>query len=729
MKYKHSWTQKIMNKQSLTTILLTVLMSMAGAKAFAHDIAVKNDNGVTIRYKWTNNKTELSVSYDGYDAYDTYLYGIHYTGNVVIPKSVNYNGNTYPVTSIGNGAFMGCRGLTSITIPNSVTSIGSLAFDECIGLTSVTIPASVTSIGESAFLDCSGLTSVTIPASVTSIGESAFSGCSGLTFIKVESGNQKYDSRNNCNAIIEKSSNTLIAGCKNTIIPNSVTSIAKRVFYKCSGLTSVTIPNSVTSIGSYAFSSCSGLTSVTIPNSVTSIDYYPFSGCSGLTSVTIPNSVTSIGFYAFSGCTGLTSLTIPNSVTSIDYNAFEGCSGLTSVTIGNSLTSIGNYAFWKCSGLSSVNISDLAAWCNIEFSGIESNPLYYAHHLYINGNEITNLVIPSGVTSIGNYTFRDCSGLTSVTIPASVTNIGGSAFYSCTSIQFVKSFISEPYSLDRNAFPDIVYRQSPLYIPAGTEKLYTRFDGWKEFLKIEEMDGSEGQEIPGADKCATPTIIYENNKLSFSCQTVGVEYKYKIESDDVKEGYGNDIKMTRDYKVTVTAIKDGMNNSDPAIIIIGKKGDVNGDNKVDVADHVALSDIIMGSGAKTDGGGVTPTPVNPTPTPVNPSNDDLETDKIKASFTGGAYIKLNDQIQSGSKLNVKLSNRSGKSITLTGLYLIDGQTKYEGSNLLSENVNVPAGADVAYTLTVGLLGITKPIVRFIYSYNGKTYQVEGEWKD
>ena len=667
-----------LKKQSLITILLTVLMSMTGARAFAHDIEVVNADGKTIYYVWTNNKTELAVTWRG--SYPI-SYSNEYTGNVVIPKYVNYNGNTYPVTSISGTAFYGCSDMTSVTIPNSVTSIGNYAFE-----------------------DCSGLTSVTIPASVTTIGNYVFSGCSCLNSIKVESGNKTYDSRNNCNAIIEKSSNTLIAGCKNTIIPNSVTSIGYTAFFNCSGLTSVTIPNSVTSIGSCAFYGCSGLTSVTIPNSVTTIVDNTFSGCSSLTSINIPNSVTSIGREAFRDCSGLTSVTIPNSVTSIDYNAFYGCSGL-----------------------SSVNISDLAAWCNIEFNVISSNPLSYAHHLYINGNEITNMVIPNGVTTIGNYTFRDCSGLTSVTIPASVTTIGNWAFSGCTSIQFVKSFISEPYSLDKNAFPDIVYRQSPLYIPAGTEKLYTRFDGWKEFLKIEEMDGSEGQEIPGADKCATPTIIYENNKLSFSCQTVGVEYKYKIESDDVKEGYGNDIKMTRDYKVTVIAIKDGMNNSDPAIIIIGKKGDVNGDNKVDVADHVALSDIIMGSGAKTDGDGVNPTPVNPTP--VNPSNDDLETDKIKASFTGGAYIKLNDQIQSGSKLNVKLSNRSAKSITLTGLYLIDGQTKYEGSNLLSENVNVPAGADVAYTLTVGLLGITKPIVRFIYSYNGKTYQVEGEWKD
>ena len=214
----------------------------------------------------------------------------------------------------------------------------------------------------------------------------------------------------------------------------SVTSIGGYAFDECSGLTSVTIPNSVTSIGDGAFQKCSGLTSVTIGNSVESIGGWAFAYCSGLTSVTIPNSVTRIGYQAFCGCSGLTSVTIPNSVTSIGDYAFLACSGLTSVTIPNSVTSIGDGAFQKCSGLTSVHISDIAAWCNIDFG---DNPLYYAHHLYLNGEEVKDLVIPNSVTSIGNRAFSGCSGLTSVTIPNSVTSIGRCAFSDCSGLTSV----------------------------------------------------------------------------------------------------------------------------------------------------------------------------------------------------------------------------------------------------------------------------------------------------
>jgi len=171
---------------------------------------------------------------------------------------------------------------------------------------------------------------------------------------------------------------------------------------------------------------------------VTSIGSVAFYYCPGLTSVTIPNSVTSIGGEAFNGCKGLTSVTIGSGVTSIGNYAFYNCSGLTSVTIGSGVTSIGESAFRACSGLKKVIVKDIAAWCGIKFEVDDSNPLYYAKHIYSDEDtEITNLIIPNSVTSIGNYAFYNCSGLTSVTIPNSVTSIGRSAFENCSGLTSV----------------------------------------------------------------------------------------------------------------------------------------------------------------------------------------------------------------------------------------------------------------------------------------------------
>ena len=237
------------------------------------------------------------------------------------------------VTFIGNAAFNRCTGLATITIPNLVTSIGSNAFQLCRGLTSIDIPNSVTTIGSEAFSQCSGLISIEIPTTVTSIGTNPFIYCSSLEQIIVDSGNTVYDSRENCNAIIKTSTNELISGCKNTVIPNSVTSIGGNAFSGCSGLTSMEIPNSVSKIGYGAFTDCRSMVSIVIPNSVNSIEHSAFHYCTSLTTITIPQSVTSINMWTFYGCISLTSVNIGNSVTSIGNKAFYNCHNLASLTI------------------------------------------------------------------------------------------------------------------------------------------------------------------------------------------------------------------------------------------------------------------------------------------------------------------------------------------------------------------------------------------------------------
>ena len=275
-------------KKSLLCFLILLMVPLA---SMAYDFEVDG-----IYYKLTgSNSVAVTSKGDGRWSSD---YTGSYSGDITIPSTVNYNDNSYAVTSIGDSAFYCCPSLTSITIPESVTSIGSSAFERCSSLTSINIPEGVTSISDYTFYYCSSLTSIAIPEGVTSIGEGAFYYCSDLTSIT---------------------------------IPKGITSIGYGTFRHCSSLTSITIPEGVTSIGEKAFDDCEGLTSITIPEGVTSIGDRAFSYCSGLTSITIPKGVTAIGYRTFSRCSNLTSITIPEGVTAIGEEAFSYCSGLTSI--------------------------------------------------------------------------------------------------------------------------------------------------------------------------------------------------------------------------------------------------------------------------------------------------------------------------------------------------------------------------------------------------------------
>lgn len=346
------------------------------------------------------------------------------------------------VQNIGSDAFYACRNLASINIPNSLTSISDRTFHNCNSLASLTIPTSVTSIGNGAFAFCKSLPSLTIPQTVANIGMSAFLGCSGLTSMTVEEGNEKYDSRDNCNAIIETSTNKLITGCKNTVIPTSVTSLEGSAFSYCSGLTSIAIPNSVTKIGSSAFSDCSALTSITLPNSVTSLDDYTFLYCTSLASITIPQSVTTIGEGVFYNCSGLASITVEEGNPEFDSRN-------------------------DCNAIIETSTNELIAGCK-------------------------NTKIPTSVTRLGESAFGGCSDLASIVIPSSVERIMDKCFEECYNLVDVYCYPENaPHALSWNIFDDYTYDNATLHVPEGKENAYGKELPWRFFSNVVALTDSD----------------------------------------------------------------------------------------------------------------------------------------------------------------------------------------------------------------------------------------------
>lgn len=408
------------------------------------------------------------------------------------------------VKTIGSDAFSNCANLTDVQLPDNIESIGSFAFQNCSSLINVNLPASLTVIDYDLFIGCSALADITIPAGVTTIRSSAFKDCRSLTRID---------------------------------IPATVNSIWTDAFAGCTGLTKVTTPDIASWLG-ITFSNGDAnplsqvhhlyidddteVTELEIPSSVTRINQYAFYGCTGLTHVKIHSDLASIGTNAFSGCTGLTKVTtpdlatwwnvsfdsgdanplsqahhlyigddtevteieVPTSVTRINRYVFYGCNGLNRITIHSNVVSVGDGAFYGCTGLTKVTTPDLSAWCAISFGDSDANPLSQAHHLYgSDGNEITEVILPQGVTRISPFAFYNATELTDVVFPYSLKRIENKAFYGCIGLQRIDSYPG-PIGLGPNVFDEVPTATCELHVLPQHLPNYQTANVWKDFNPI-----------------------------------------------------------------------------------------------------------------------------------------------------------------------------------------------------------------------------------------------------
>ena len=373
-----------------------------------------------------------SVRYVAKDTYDIAVTNKEggYSGDIVIPQTINYDGKERQVTSIDYRCFSGCTELTSVKIPDGVTSLKRDCFKDCSSLTSVIIPNSVTSLGEASFYGCSKLESVKLPVGITSLSEYCFGNC--LVLKNIERPNRVTSLGAGCFQFCEELESinlpngitSLPAICfyccwklNNIVLPNNITSLGNRCFEGCKVLKNIELPNSITSLGSECFFGCAELENVTIPEGVSSLGRGTFRNCDRLVDITLPNSITSLGSECFSGCSSLKNINLPYVLTSMGFQCFYGCTSLTKIQLPSSLTTLGFGCFDGCTGLESI--------------AIPQGLTLLDGQCFQDCSNLSTIILPKSIVSIGKECFKGCKKLADIVLPEGVTTLGESCFYGC----------------------------------------------------------------------------------------------------------------------------------------------------------------------------------------------------------------------------------------------------------------------------------------------------------
>ena len=495
-----------------------------------------------------------------------------YQGDIVIPETVTYKGVECNVTAIDNSAFANCNLLKSVVVPNSVTEMGTKVFSAS-HVESVTLGNGISVINSNTFASCLFLSSVNIPESVTTIGEKAFQSCPALTSI---------------------------------YIPDNVETIGKYAFSSCVGFTRMIIGDGVTTIGDYAFSNCTNLTFVAFGAMVSSIGSNAFQNC-GLTSVVIPNSVKTIGTRCFSGCSNMLSAKVGNGLKSISNYAFVDCTQLMSLSLREGLAEIGDYAFLRCSDLIVVKIpssvvsigSSAFMYCTKLFN-LELNEglTTIGSGAFAGCTEMEFVQIPKSVTTIWDSAFAGCSHLVTIMLGSGLTKLYGKAFSNCTALEhFYCEVVNPPTIVGTNPFLNSEVEYATLHVPASSVATYNNTSPWNTFGNVVAIDAQSQPEPPVLEKCAKPTITYDDGMLYFSCETPDVQFVYSIKNGGADTGVGDQAQLVSNYYVSVYATKSGYEDSDTAtktfVPVKAIKGDVNDDGKVTITDAVSVVNIIL----------------------------------------------------------------------------------------------------------------------------------------